>query len=142
VGGYEGPYDVIIAPPETEKSVNLMDVGLHVTYDWQTWTGPYPLLNDRDFVVRNNNDRLYVSHVNAQGGRGAIFQQHFNLTHIDQTDPVYHMPITGGVLGTPEAWNAFRGRKPSDAAPTIPDKPTVAPGKITGRTVVFENIVY
>ena len=142
VGGYEGPFDSIIAPPETEKSVNLMDVGLHVTYDWQTWTGPYPFLNDRDFVVRQNNDRFYVSHVNAQGGRGATFQQHFNLTHIDQTDTVYHMPITGGVLGTPDAWNAYRGVKPSDAAPVIPDKPELAPGKITGRTVTFENIVY
>lgn len=142
VGGYEGPYDIIIAPPETEKAVNLLDSGLHVTYDWQSWTGPYPLLNDRDVIVRQNNDRFYVSRANYQGSRGAIYQQHFNLTHVDSVDPIYTLPIDGGQLGVPQAWNAFRGMQPTQASPTIPVKPEVGPGQITGRTVTFENIVY
>lgn len=142
VGGYEGPYDTIVAPPETEKAVNLLDAGLHITYDWQSWTGPYPLLNDKDVIVRQNNDRFFVSRANAQGSRGAIYQQHFNMTSVDTTDPIYTIPIDGGQLGVPGPWNAFRGAKPSDASPAIPDKPELAPGKITGRTVTFENIMY
>jgi hypothetical protein len=142
VGGYEGPYDLIIAPPETEKSVQLGDVGLHVTYDWQTWTGPYPLLNDRDVIVRQNNDRFYVSHANPQGSRGAIYQQHFNLTHVDSLDPIYAIPIDGGQLGVPQAWNAYRSDSPSQASPVIPVKPNLGPGQVTGRTPTFENIVY
>ena len=142
VGGYEGPYDMIIAPPETEKAVQLLDTGLHVTYDWQSWTGPYPLLNDRDVIVRQNNDRFYVSRANPQGSRGAIYQQHFNLTHVDSTDPIYAIPIDGGQLGVPQAWNASRGLSPSEASPMIPVKPEAAPGRITGRTPTFENIVY
>ena len=79
VGGYEGPYDILIAPPETERTVQLMDMGLHLSYDWNSWTGPYPLLNDRDFIVRQNNNRYSISHINPQGSRGAIYQQHFML---------------------------------------------------------------
>jgi len=143
VGGYEGPYEMIIAPPETEKSVNLLDSGLHITYDWITWTGPHPLLNDRDVVVRQNNDRFFVSQVNQQGSRGAIYQQHFQLAQVDMQDPIYSIPINGGELGVPDGHNAFRESSPSDASPVITLKPEIAPGdQLRGRTVTFENIVY
>jgi hypothetical protein len=142
IGGYEGPYDIIIAPPETEKTVQLMDMGLHVNFDWNSWTGPYPLLNDRDFVVRQNNDRYSVAHVNPQGARGAIFQQHFMLAPLDQHDIRYQVPINGG-LTVPASWNAYREGKPSDASPTIPNKPGVPDQyELRGRSVTFENIVY
>lgn len=143
VGGYYGPFDILVAPPETEKIVELMDVGLHVNYDWATWTGPYPLINDRDFVVRQNNDRYSIAHVNPQGARGAIFQQHFNLAPLDHNDVRYKVSITGGEDGVPPAWNAYRAARPTDASPTIPDKPEIPEQyELKGRTVTFENIVY
>lgn len=143
VGGYYGPYDILVAPPETEKIVELMDVGLHVNYDWTTWTGPYPLINDRDFVVRQNNDRYSIAHVNPQGARGAIFQQHFNLAPLDHNDVRYKVPITGGEDGVPPAWNAYRTSRPTDASPTIPEKPEIPDQyELKGRTVTFENLIY
>lgn len=143
VGGYYGPYDWIVAPPETEKIVELQDVGLHVNYDWASWGGPYPLVNDRDFIVRQNNDRYSIAHVNPQGARGAIFQQHFNLAPLDHNDVRYKVPITGGEDGVPPAWNAYRTDRPTDASPTIPDKPEIPDQyQLKGRTVTFENIVY
>jgi hypothetical protein len=142
VGGYEGPYDILIAPPETEKTVQLMDLGLHISYDWQTWTGPYPLLNDRDFIVRQNNDRLSIAHINPQGSRGAIYQQHFMLAPLDQKDTRYRVPINGGIT-VPASWNAYRETRPTDASPTIPNKPEIPDQyERRGRTVTFENIVY
>jgi hypothetical protein len=142
VGGYEGPFDIIIAPPETEKMVNLLDAGLHIQYDWTTWTGPEPLLNDRDVVVRQNNDRFFISKVNYQGSRGAIYQQHFNIDQVDQKDPIYSLPIDGGIVGSiPLGWNAFREPQPSQASPQLPEKPEIEPGRLPiGRTVTFENI--
>lgn len=143
VGGYEGPYDIIVAPPETEKTVNLFDVGLHVSYDWNTWTGPYPLLTDRDFVVRQNNERFSVARVNPQGQRGAIFQQHFMLAPLDHKDIRYSVPISGGSTVPPE-WNRYREMTaPTEASPEMPTKPEI-PDQVEyrGRTVTFENIVY
>jgi hypothetical protein len=142
VGGYYGPYDILLAPPETEKIVELQDVGLHVNYDWATWTGPYPLLNDRDFIVRQNNDRYTIAHVNPQGARGAIFQQHFTLAPLDHNDIRYSVPIDGGQSGVPASWNAYREVRPVEASPTIPDKPEIPDQyQLKGRTVTFENIV-
>lgn len=143
VGGYEGSYDIIIAPPETEKNVMLMDMGLHVNYEWNTWTSAYPLLNDRDIIVRQNNDRFMISRVNPQGQRGAIFQQHFSLSPLDQNDPVYQIPINGGHDNVPADWNAYRTSKPTDASPTIPNKPEIPDQyERKGRTVTFENIMF
>ena len=141
IGGYEGSYDIIIAPPETEKTVQLMDMGLHINYDWNTWTSAYPLLNDRDFIVRQNNDRYSIAHVNPQGVRGTILQQHFMLAPLDQHDIRYKVPINGG-LTVPPSWNAYRTDRPTDASPTIPDKPEVPEQyQLHGRTVTFESIV-
>ena len=143
IGGFDGPYDIIVAPPETEKSIELADLGLHIRYDWASWTGCYPLLYDRDVVVRQNNERYAIGPVNPQGSRGAIYQQHFTMSYIDQGDIRQQIPITGGQDNVPPAWDAFRQAQPTDASPVINDKPGVPKERmIRGRTVSFENIAF
>jgi len=143
VGGYQGPYDAIIAPPEAEKQIELADMGLHIRYDFETWTGPYPLLNTRDMIVRQNNERFLIGSVNPQGARGAIFQQHFTIAHLDMGDIRYKVPITGGETQVPPAWDAFRQPQPTAASPVINNKPEIPAERIIrGRTVTWENITY
>lgn len=144
VGGYEGPYDIIIAPPETEKMVELGDMGLHIRYDWATWSTDYPILNERDIIVRPNNERYIVGPVNYQGSRGATYQQHFTISHIDELDIRYKVPITGGETSVPPAWDAYRQQTaPTQASPIINNKPEIPePRIIRGRTVTFENITW
>lgn len=141
VGGYEGPYDIVIAPPETERSIELFDMGLHMRYDWNTWTSDVPILNERDVVVRSNNERFIVGPVNYQGSRGAIYQQHFTISHIDQKDIRYKIPIEGGATEVPPSWDRYRSEAPTPASPEIPVKPQIPADRIIkGRTVTFENI--
>ncbi len=143
VGGYDGPYDVIIAPPESEKMIELADMGLHITYDWATWMGPYPLLNERDVIVRQNNERYVVGPVTPQGSRGCIYQHHFTMSYIDQGDIRYQIPIEGGETSVPSSYDPYRETAPTDASPAINDKPEIPDDKIIrGRTVTFENITY
>jgi hypothetical protein len=142
-GGYDGPYDVIIAPPEAEKMIELGDMGLFMRYDWATWLGPYPLLNPRDVIVRQNNERYVVGPVTPQGSRGAIYQQHFTMSYVDQGDIRYQIPITGGEDQVPPAYDPYREDAPTDASPAVNDKPEIPDEKIIrGRTVTFENITY
>lgn len=142
-GGFDGPYDIIIAPPETERSIELFDMGLHMRYDWLTWTSDFPLLNERDVVVRQNNERYVVGPVNYQGSRGAIYQQHFTLSHMDEKDIRYKLPITGGETSVPESSDIYREARKSDASPVINEKPEIPePRIIRGKTVTFENITW
>ena len=117
-------------------------MGLHIRYDWQSWTTNYPLLNPRDVIVRQNNERYVVGPVNPQGARGAIFQQHFTMSYIDQGDIRYSIGISGSENGPAPEWDRYRTEKPpTPASPEMPLKPTVDPAKIIrGRTVTFENI--
>ena len=144
VGGWEGPFEIIIAPPETEKMIELMDMGLHIRYDWATWTTDYPMLNERDIIVRQSNERYIVGPVNYQGSRGAIYQQHFTIANIDEGDIRYKIPITGGETSVPPAWDAYRQQtSPTQASPVINAKPEIPePRIIRGKTVTFENIAF
>jgi hypothetical protein len=143
VGGYLPPVDAIIAPPESDKMVELADMGLHIRYDWATWTTDYPLLNTRDVIVRQNNERYVVGPVNPQGSRGVIYQQHFTMSYIDQGDIRYMVPITGAETQVPASYDPYRQTAPTDASPVINAKPEVPQEKIIrGKTVVFENIMY
>lgn len=142
-GGFNGPFDIIIAPPETFKTMELADMGLHIRYDWETWTTDFPLLNERDVIVRQNNERYIVGPVNPQGSRGAIYQQHFTISHIDIDDIRYQLPIEGGETSVPPAWDKYRQDQPTEASPTINDKPEIPEHKIIrGRTVTFDNITW
>ena len=142
VGGYEGPYDVSIEPPNTEKTVQLGEAGLKIQYNWTTWMGPEPLVKDRDVIVRANNERFVISNVNPVGSRGAIYQQHFSLDQLLTKDPIYSLPIKGGQDITPDGWNAYREGRTLDAQPTMAIKPGVIPeNQIISRTVTFENIM-
>ena len=143
IGGYAGPIDAIIAPPESEKMVDLGDMGLHIRFDWSTWIGDYPLLNTRDVIVRQNNERYVVGPVTPQGSRGAIYQQHFTMSYIDQGDIRYRVPITGGETSVPVSYDEYRETAPTPAAPVINNKPEILRERIIkGKTVTFENITY
>jgi len=143
IGGYEGPYSILIAPPETERSIELGDMGLHIRYDWMTWMSNYPLLNPRDFIVRQNNERFIIGPVNYQGQRGVTFQQHFTMSYIDTGDIRYTVPITGGETSVPASTNAYREPLKSEASPVIPVKPEISePRQVKGRSVTWENITW
>lgn len=144
VGGYEGPFDLIIAPPDAEKNVELSEIGLRVNYMWETWTGPSPLLNKRDIVVRPTGERFSVGAINYQGQRGAIFQQNFQLSQLDSEDIVYKLLVDPLGITGPIPPNDGEG-------PTTPGAPVLASPQNPynrnypyekGRTVTFEDIVY
>lgn len=144
-GGFEGPFELIIAPPDSEKSIELGERGLHIEQNYETWTGPNPLLNQRDFVVRQNNDRYGIGGVRTPTHRGAILQQHFQMELFDEEDIRYEVPVTGTEsLGYPET----RTVDPEDTGdevrwPQITDKEDV-PDEVEkkGRTAVWENLEY
>ena len=143
IGGYDGPYDAVIAPPEADKQIELMDMGLHIRYEWASWMTDWPLIQTRDIIVRQNNERYSVGPVNPQGQRGVIFQQHFTMSLLDQGDIRYNIPIEGSEDDVPLSYDPYRELAPTDASPAINAKPEIPEERIIrGRSVVFENIMW
>jgi len=93
IGGYDGPYDLIIAPEDGERSIAQGNRGRTVQHPYETWTGPSPLLTQRDFFVKLNGDRYGIGPVRMPSNKGMQLQQFFTTSHLDTADIRYSVPV-------------------------------------------------
>lgn len=93
VGGYEGPYDMIVAPEDAERAVRQTPNGRHLENQYEVWTGPNPLLTQRDFIVKQTNERYSIGAVRKPSNRGNILQQFFQIRYLDEQDIRYKIPL-------------------------------------------------
>lgn len=163
LGGYEGPYESIIVPDDAERRISQSVSGRRKEHTYEVWTGPSPLLTQRDFVVKQTNERYSIGPVRRPSHRGNLMQQHFSIAYFDQGDIRYCVPIDGCAgLGWPETRGANCTRtftpQPVDHPmtgpapwPTEPDcdhpmqteKAEICDeNEQRGRTKVWENTTY
>jgi hypothetical protein len=107
VGGYEGPYDMIVAPDDNERAVRQTPNGRYLDHIQDVWTGPSPLLTMRDFIVKQSNERYSIGAVRKPSARGNIMQQHFQIKYLEENDIRYDIML----FDTTElCWPECRGR--------------------------------
>jgi len=141
VGGYEGPYDLIIAPDDMERKVAQQNTGRTVEHAYEVWSGPSPLLSQRDFIVKINGDRYAIGPVRMPTNRGMVLQQHFNIGHLDEKDIRYLVPMDNPSRGLPN--QAQLSVPPLNSPAQITDKPEIPDEReLRGRTITWANIVY
>ena len=95
VGGYEGPYEIIVAPDDGERRIAQTPTGRRMEHSYEVWTGPSPMVTMRDFIVKQTNERYSIGPVRRPTNRGNILQQHFNIGALDQADARFSIPIDG-----------------------------------------------
>jgi hypothetical protein len=141
VGGYEGPYDILIAPDDAERRIAQKDIGRTVEHAYEVWTGPVPLLSMRDFIVKLNGDRYSIGAVRMPSNRGMVLQQHFNIGHFDEKDIRYRVGVHNPVKF---AAVEFKPSGPEQEAEAhVTDKPNIPEDRqLRGRTPAWENITY
>jgi len=165
VGGYEGPFDTIIAPDDAERRVTQSERGRHVEHTYEVFMGPSPVVTQRDFIVKQTNERYSIGPSRRPTNRGNLLQQHFNIRYLDEGDIKYKVPIDGvDTLTWPETRYGFRpypflsvdgeGYTPPSTAPDAPPYPEGPDAQIPmetdkagwdkskeqrGRTPVWEN---
>jgi hypothetical protein len=139
IGGYDGPYDIIIAPDNAEANYKQESRGRFMTKQYETWTGPSPLLSQRDFILKLNGDRYGIGPVNMPSNRGMQLQQSFIISHLDSADIRYKVPaLDPATLAYPQTRYIVQGR--GDATPMITDTARVpAERQERGNTVSYEN---
>jgi hypothetical protein len=141
LGGYEGPYEIIIAPDDADVKIAQRDIGRTVEHSYEVWTGPQPLLSHRDFLLKVNGDRYSIGPVRMPTNRGMLLQQHFTIGCFDEKDIRYKVPVT-----TPIKFVAtqFKPQGPEFGAPNeITNKPNIPEERqLRGRTKAWENSNY
>lgn len=162
LGGYEGPIDMIIAPDESERRVSQTPMGRRLENTYEVWTGPRPLLSQRDFIVKQNGERFSIGPVRRTQVRGLVLQQAFQIGNLDEKDIRYCVPLVGlETLPWPQTRytnpeNAYeRPESPCaegdpfpvgydyQATPMGSEVPKIPDGRERrGRTPVWANIMY
>jgi hypothetical protein len=141
IGGYEGPYDIIVAPDDAEVSIAQTEHGRTVKHQYEVWTGPQPLLSQRDFIMKVNGDRYSIGPVRMPSNRGNILQQHFSISAFDEKDIRYSVPV-----GDPVKYAAtqFAPRGPEFGGSTeITDHEGIGDEReYKGRTTTWKNTTY
>jgi len=141
IGGYEGPYDIIIAPDDSEKRISQKETGRTVEHTYESWTGPTPLLAHRDFFVKINGERYSIGAVRMPTSRGMVLQQHFTVGHFDEKDIRHKVPVDNPVKYMAVE---FRPSGPEQEASTeITNKPDIpAERQLRGETDAWGNTEY
>lgn len=140
VGGYDGPFDMIIAPDDSEKAITQKDIGRTVVHQYETWTGPSPLLSHRDFIVKINGERYSIGAVRMPTNRGMLLQQHFSVGHFDEKDIRYRVPIDRPIYAAVEFGTSdteLEGDNSITNKPNIPED-----RQLKGRSLVWGNTEY
>jgi len=141
VGGYEGPYDIIVAPDDAEVKVSQKEMGRNQEHVYEVWTGPQPILSHRDFIMKLNGERFSIGGVRMPSNRGMVMQQHFNIGSFDEKDIRYKVPV-----GNPVKFVAtqFAPRGPEFGAPNdVTDHPLIGDEReYRGRTTTWKNTTY
>ena len=156
VGGYEGPYDIIIGPDESERRVSQTPNGRRLENSYEVWIGPTPIVSQRDFIVKQNGERFSIGAVRRTQVRGRTLQQAFTVGYLDMGDIRYQVPM-GELERLP--WPQTRFTNPElapcedappypvgseyQAAPMATEKTAIPDGREQrGRTPVWQNITY
>lgn len=167
-GGYEGPFDVLIAPDDAERRYTQKATGRRLEHTYEVWQGPSPVVTQRDFIVKQTNERYSIGAVRRPSNRGNLLQQHYSIAYLEQGDIRYQVPIDGVIDYTfpetryafvhapslpvdgslPDTVNPWTGDPPfpvgsRNVTPMITEKDNTPDDKEQrGRTAVWENITY
>jgi hypothetical protein len=139
LGGYDGSYDIIIAPEDGERSISQGNRGRTVQHPYDTWTGPSPLLTQRDFFVKLNGDRYGIGPVRMPSSRGMLLQQFFSTSHLDTADIRYKVPVMQTeLIVAPQTRFIVPGE--GHATPMMTNRDSIpSERQYRGNTVTFEN---
>jgi hypothetical protein len=139
LGGYDGPYDIILAPDDGEKSITQSNRGRTLAHPYDTWTSPSPQLSQRDFIVKLNGDRYGVGPVRSPSNRGMQLQQFFSISHLDEGDVRYKVSVIDAArLSAPQTRYIVPGK--GGSTPMMTEREVIPDERETrGSTVVFEN---
>lgn len=148
IGGYFGPYEILFIDPDTAATRTINEGGVKVERDSRSYLGPSPMVQNGDFIVRRNGERLGIGNVVYKMPRGVLLQQDFDVTLIPRNDSRYKIPLTdptppGQPIQTYDPRFVETRELPAEPLTnplTDPTKTWENPTVPVGRTVKFGNI--
>lgn len=142
IGGYDGPFEITIAPDDGSVNIQQDTRGRTKSHLYDTWTGPSPLISQRDFILKQDGDRYGVGPVRRPMNRGIRLQQFFPISSLDHSDIRYMVPVFDpDTLVAPQT--RYLDPQGGKSFPMITEKSTIpSEREIWSTTIAGENIKY
>lgn len=98
VGGYLGPFEVFVSfmTAASPITTTYTSEGARATFNGTSWMLWEPLLSNKDFIVRRNNLRYWITGVDVSKWRHHILHQIFTVSLVETSNIIYQVPLTPG----------------------------------------------
>lgn len=95
VGGYFKPVEIVVSLVSggPEQAVVEEWGRKRVYVQPSCWTLWEPLLNNGDFLVRRNNQRLLITQVYQKRWKHFVTHQNFTVEEVERDAPIYNVPL-------------------------------------------------
>lgn len=94
VGGYFKPIEIYVSLISgADEQIVSEEFGRRRIYTPKSWTLWEPLLQNGDFIVRRNNQRLWITNVYQRRWKHYVTRQDFSTAEVERNASIYNIPI-------------------------------------------------
>jgi hypothetical protein len=94
VGGYFKPIEIVVSLISgSDEQIVREEYGRRRIYTPRSWTLWEPLLTSGDFLVRRNNQRLWITKTYIRRWKHFVTRQDMDTAEVERNASVYNIPI-------------------------------------------------
>src|ERR1035437_4641355 len=97
VGGYYSPIEIFVSinVPGSQQKVRTYEEGIRREFTPTCWALWEPILKNRDFLVRRDGSRLWITDVTTSRWRHHTLRSLFHTEEIERSAQIYKIPFAG-----------------------------------------------
>ena len=93
-GGYFKPIEIWVSLVEgAPETASIKEYGRVREFTPRSWTLWEPLLQNGDFLVRRNGQRLWITEVTLLKWKHFVTHQNFSTAEVERNHPIYQIPL-------------------------------------------------
>jgi hypothetical protein len=91
--GYFAPIEIWVSLLSSgPEQIEVSEFGRKRTYTPRSWTLWEPLITEGDFLVRRNNERLWIQKVTLSRWKHYVLHQSFDTAEVERNHEIYNIP--------------------------------------------------
>ena len=97
VGGYYSPIEIFvsIAQQNSRQKIRVYEEGIRREFVPTCWALWEPILKNRDFIVRRDGSRLWITNFTTTRWRHHVLRSLFDVEEIERSAQIYKIPFAG-----------------------------------------------
>jgi len=97
VGEYYPPVEIFVSinQPGSQQKIRLYEEGIRREFVPTCWALWEPIMKNRDFIVRRDGSRLWITDVTTSRWRHHVLRSLFKTEEIEHSSQIYKIPLPG-----------------------------------------------